>query len=219
MDKDWIISRMEEKLDLEGLTDEVLENSQVLEWLIEMVDTEPSSIKYGCTKVLRMASEVRPEKIYPYFDQIAKWVHHKNSFIKWDGIRILSNLAGVDRENQFETIYEEYFSLIREPQMITASNVVGNVWKIVLAKPELDQDITQRLLEVPKFIYLYKGKPSPECNRIVCGKVLESFEQYYDVSKYQDQMMEFARKQLGNSRKSVAKYAEKFLKAHQGSVE
>lgn len=218
MDKDRIISRLEEKTDLADLTAEVLENHQTLELLIEMVDTEPSSIKYGCTKVIRMASEVSPEKIYPYFDQIAKWLHHKNSFIKWDDIRILSNLAGVDRENKFETIYEDYLSLIREPHMITAGNVVGNVWKIVQARPELDQDITQRLLEVPKIVYLNKGKPSPECNRIVCGKVMECFEQYFDVSKNQDQMMEFARNQLGNTRKSVAKLAEKFLKAHHGTV-
>ena len=99
-----------------------------------------------------MLSEQKSGLVYPYFEDIVKWLHHKNRFIKWDGILILSNLSAVDYEDKFEAIYQEYFSLIQDPQMITAANVVGNAWKIVLAKPELESDITKRLLEVPNII-------------------------------------------------------------------
>ncbi|MBF7095907.1 hypothetical protein [Alkalibacter mobilis] len=214
MDKEILINRLKAKPDLNLFVVETIENTTILNTLFEIVSTETSTIKYVCTKIIRMVSEQKPELVYPYFEEISEWLQHKNSFIKWDGILILSNLSAIDVEDKFGAIYQDYFALIQDPQMITAANVIGNAWKIVLAKPELESDITRRLLEVPKIIYLSKGKPSSECNSIVCGQVLECFEHYFDVSENQSAMIDFAERQLGSRRKAVAKIAEKFLRHH-----
>ncbi len=216
MDKEILINRLKAKPDLNLFIVEAIENTTILNSLFEIVLTETSSVKYVCTKIIRMVSEQKPELIYPYFEDIFKWLHHKNSFIKWDGILTLSNLSAVDYEDKFGAIYQDYFALIQDPQMITAANVIGNAWKIVLANPELESDITRRLLEVPKIVYMNKGEPSPECNCIVCGQVLECFEHYFDVSGSQAAMINFAEGQLGSRRKAVAKNAEKFLSRHSG---
>lgn len=216
MDKEILINSLKAKPDLNLFIVEAIENTTIINSLFEIVLTETSSIKYVCTKIIRMVSEQKPELIYPYFEDIFKWLHHKNSFIKWDGILTLSNLSAVDYEDKFGVIYQDYFALIQDPQMITAANVIGNAWKIVLAKPELESDITRRLLEVPKIIYMNKGEPSPECNCIVCGQVLECFEHYFDFSRNQAAMINFAEVQLRSHRKAVAKNAEKFLRRHSG---
>ncbi len=216
MDNEILISRLKAKPDLNLLVADAMENTAILNSLFEIVLTETSGIKYACTKIIRLVSEQKPERIYPYFEEIVKWLHHKNSFIKWDGILTLSNLAAVDYEDKFGSIYQDYFALIQDSQMITAANVIGNAWKIVLAKPELESDITRRLLEVPKIIYMNKGEPSPECNCIVCGQVLDCFEHYFDRSGSQTAMIDFAEGQLGSRRKSLAKNAEKFLSNHKG---
>jgi len=209
-----LINRLKSKPDLNQIVSEAIENPSMLISFIEIVQTESSSVKFACTKVMRLISEQRPELVYPYFDEIVKWLYNKNSFIKWDGILIISNLVAVDSENRFEEVYENYFALVHDSQMITAANVVGNAWKIVIAKPELENDITRRLLEVPQVVYVNKGKPSPECNCIVCGQVLECFEHFFENSKNQALMIKFAEDQLGNQRKTVAKKAEKFLRRH-----
>ncbi len=214
MDKDTLINRLKAKPDLSSFIAEAIENTTTLNFLFEIVLTEKSGIKYVCTKIIRMVSEQKPELIYPYFEDIFKWLHNKNSFVKWDGIITLSNLSVVDYEDKFGAIYQEYFALIQDPQMITAANVIVNAWKVVLAKPELESDITGRLLEVPKIIYMNKGQPSPECNCIVCGKVLECFEHYFDFSVNQTAMLDFAKGQLESSRKAVAKNAEIFIRRH-----
>ena len=209
-----LVNYLKAKPDLNLFLNNVIEDKTILDSLFDIVATETSSIKYVCTKIIRMVSEKEPELIYPYFEILAKWIHHKNSFIKWDGIIILSNISAVDDENKFKDIYQDYFALIQDPQMITASNVVGNAWKIVLAKPELENDITKRLLKVPDIVYLHKGSPSPECNYIVCGQVLECFDHYFNSSENQSEMINFAKEQLNSKRKSVVKTAEKFLKQH-----
>lgn len=214
MEKETLIHRLKSKPDLDRLMVEAIENTAVLDALFEMVLTETSSVKYVCTKIIRMVSEQKPECIYPRFEDVSRWIHHKNSFVKWDGIMTLSNLAAVDEEDKFVAIYSDYFTLMEDPRMITASQVIGNAWKIVLAKPEWEGDITRRLLEVPGNVYLNKGGPSPECNRIACGHVLECFEHYYDVSGDQAAMCRFAKGQLGSCRKSAVKKAEDFLRRH-----
>lgn len=214
MDTEMLKKRLKSKPEWKVLIDEAIENTSMLAALLEIVQTDSTSVKYACSKLFRRVSEQRPELVYPYFNEIAKWLHHDNSFIKWDGILILSNLAAVDHEHRFEAIFQDYFDLLHDPQMITAANVVGNAWKIVLAKPELENEITRRLLEVSNIIYLNKGEPSPDCNCIVSGQVLECFEHYFEHSKNQPEMNQFAQGQLASCRKSVAKIAEKFIRNH-----
>lgn len=215
MDKKDLLQCLKEAPDLEQLLTEAGNDPQFLNVLFEIVRSEHSAVRYSCTKILRMLSERQPDKIYPYFVDVANWLRDPNSFVKWDGILILANLASVDTQRRFASVYEEYFGLIRDSKMVTAANAAGNAWKIVQAVPEWESDITRRLLEVPQIVYLHHGEPSAECNRVMCGHVLDCFDHYFDLSKNQQAMLCFARSQLNSSRKSVAKKAANFLKRHE----
>lgn len=214
MDRNALLARLKEAPDLGWLLAEAGNDPKILTALFEIVRSERSSVRYGCTKALRILSEQQPDIIYPYFDNVASWLQDSNSFVKWDAILMLANLAAVDTLNRFDGIYEEYFGLIRDSKMVTAANVAGNAWKIVQAVPVWESDITQRLLEVPKIVYLHHGEPSPECNMVMCGHVLVCFDHYFDLSNNQEAMLRFAHTQLDSSRKSVAKKAALFLKKH-----
>lgn len=208
-----LIEELKQKLPIEDFA-LMIQQKNLFQELFGIVITEKSSVKYTCTKIIRFFSEQNPQIIYPFYSQITSWLKIQNNFIKWDAIYILSNLAHIDSENKFNSIYCEYFDLIKSPQMITAATVAGNAWKFVIAKPDLEHDITHQLLEVPNVTYLHKGDASPECNKIVCGKVLESFNHYFTISSHQESMIEFAKKQSHSTRKSVAKAAVKFLKKY-----
>lgn len=196
---------------IEEITPVIISNNLYLE-IIDIVNTEKSTIKYVCTKILRIISEETPQLIYPFYFEIAMWINHSNNFIKWDAIYILSNLASVDIKDNFDKIKNDYLNLIQSNQMITAANVVGNCWKFVISNPKLDSEITNKLLEVPSINYLHKNQVSPECNKIVCGKVIESFYNYFELSENKERMIIFVQNQLSSTRKSVVKIANKFLK-------
>ena len=213
MDNQKLITELKQKGSIEDFALTVREQHLFYE-LFDIVNTEKSSVKYVCSKIIRFLSERNPQIIYPFYFQIASWLRVQNNFIKWDAIYILSNLAHIDNENKLKEIYVEYFDLIKKHQMVSAANVAGNSWKFVLANPKLDQDITLRLLDVPNLVYLHKNKISSECNNVVCGKVLESFDKYFTVSNHRRNMIEFAEKQLDSTRKSVAKSAFKFLEKY-----
>lgn len=216
MNYDSLKDRLKSKTELDSLVFEVLNEPSMILELLEVIRREKSSIKFTSTKIIRLASERKPELVYPYFDKIAELLKNKNSFIKWDSIIILSNLVGVDKSSKFDLIYDDYFDLIKAPQMITAGNVIGNAWKIVLAVPRYEMDITKRILAVPEVIYLNDGEPSSECSNVICGHAIDCLDQYFDSSGLKGDIIEFVEAQLKNTRKSVVKKAERFLKKHSG---
>lgn len=211
MDKQDLINCLTSKPDIDALAAAAVQNKALLNSMFDIVATQRTSACYGCIKVICRVSQTKPELIYPYFDTCAGWLYHPNSFIKWDAIAILSNLVQVDRDNKFVPIYQPYFDLIGDTHMITASNVIKNAWKIALAMPNAEDDITRRLLGVPGNIYLHKGSPSAECNRIACGHVLQCFDYYFYCSGSQPQMLAFAQSQLDSQCKLVARAARRFL--------
>lgn len=213
-ESDKLTEKLQNKPELEAFIREVLEQPELIPELFAFIKADRGSTKFFCGKIIRIVSERRPDLLYPYFDEVAALADSPNSFIKWGAIATLANLAAVDAENKFASIYGKYFGLIESEAMVTAANVVGNAWKIILNKPEHEQDITKRLLRIPKNPYLYKGEPSPECRNILCGHALDCFSKYFELAHDKNGILAFAFEQTHNPRKQVAKKAAAFLKKH-----
>jgi hypothetical protein len=190
---------------------EVIKSPECIPQLFAGLNHDKGNIKLGCEKILRLVSEQKPEIIYPYFDTFVKLLDSENNILKWGVIITISNLSSVDTENKFEKIFGKYYASINDKTMITASNIVKNSWKIALAKPELAEKISKEILKVEKVRYENKGQLSPECNNIICGHAIDSFEKFYDEIKDKKPITDFIKRQLNNTRKSVAKKAKKFL--------
>lgn len=183
--------------------------------LLDFINSDQGSTKFTAEKILRNLSENRPALLYPYFDAILPWLDSPNAFIQWGGIFILGNLVTVDNEQKFPAIFDRFFTLLNHPAMITAANVAAAAPAIIRHYPELEPEITRRLLAVTANTYYRKNQASPECKNIMLGHVLDSLDGYYDQAEAQDQILDFARVLTGNSRAAVARKARKFLAKHQ----
>ena len=210
-----IIDKISKKgSDKEKLAKEVIKSPELIPQLLAGLNNTKGSTRLGCEKILRLISEQQPELIYPYFDTFAKLLDSENNILKWGAIITISNLASVDTNGEFEKIFEKYFSSITDKAMITASNVIKNAWKIALAKPELAEKVTQEILKAEKVRYENKGQLSPECNNIVCGHAIDSFDKFYNEIRVKKPVLGFIKRQLNNNRKPVAKKANKFLQKY-----
>ena len=72
--------------------------------------------------------------------------------------------------------------------------------------------IVDEILKIEKAEYEYKGELSSECNNVICGHAIDSFEKFYEKTNNQKKIMAFVKRQLNNTRPSVKKRAEKFIK-------
>lgn len=211
LDINLLKNQMKKKDNLIVLTNEITRNPQLIGNILAIIRTEKGSIKYTGTKLIRLVSQTNPIIIYPYFDDIFALIYNINSFIKWDAITIISNLITVDNQSKFDLLFNQYFNLLHDKQMITAANVVVNAWKIVRANPKYEFEITSRLLMIPNNQYYSDGVISPECNKILCGHVIDCFSKYFELSALQNKIIDFANMQRESPRKSVAKKASTFL--------
>lgn len=198
----------------EKIAREVMGSPELIPQLLQGLNNSKGSIRFGCEKILRRIGEKQPELIYPHFDAFVKMLDSENNILKWGAIITLSNMASIDSENKFNKIFKKYFAPITGKTMITASNIIKNSWKITSAKPEMVQKITREILKAEKTEYENKGQLSPECNNIVCGHAIDSFDKFYEEIKDKKPIIGFVKRQLNNTRKPVAKKAEKFLKKH-----
>ena len=154
--------------------------------IIEGLNAKKARTKYGCARILRLLSEKKPEILYPRFDFFVGLLDSENTFLKWDAIHILGNLATDDSEGKFEKILDKYLAPIGGPALITAANVIGGAAKIALAKPALTGRITRELLKVGKAQY-----QTDECRNVALGQTIDSFDHFFHQIEAKGQIFLF----------------------------
>jgi len=197
----------QKETDKDEIADRVISNPELIPEIIEGLSDKKARTKYGCAKVLRLLSEKKPEVLYPRFDFFVGLLDSDNTFLKWDAIHVLGNLAAADSEGKFEKILDRYLAPIPGPVLITAANVIGGAAKIALAKPALTEKITGELLKVEKARY-----QTDECRNVALGQTIDSFDRFFAQIEDREPVIALAQRQLKNTRNSTRKRAEKFLK-------
>jgi hypothetical protein len=193
----------------ETIAEKVIQHPELLPEVFEGLNESKANIKYGCLKVLRLISEQQPELLYPKFDFFVELLDSEVTFFKWGAIIIIANLAAVDTNHKFESVFDKYFAPIPDHVMITAANIIGSSAKIALAKPDLTERITKEILKVEKAIY-----QTDECRDVAIGHAIKSFQHFFDQIKNKKPVIMFIKKQLDNTRNGTRKAAEKFLRTY-----
>ena len=190
----------------EDLADKVSRNPDLLPEILDGVSSAEARVRFNSAKILRIISEKQPKILYSKIGFFIDLLDSENNILKWIAIDIIGNLASVDSENKFDSVFRKFFDLLSEESMITAGHVIDNSGKIAIAKPYLQDRITEELLKVEKIEY-----KTSECRNILLGKVISSFDQYIDQFDDKKKMISLVRRQLKNSRKATRAKAEKFL--------
>jgi len=82
--------------------------------------------------------------------------------------------------------------------------VAANSGKIALTKPELETEITNRLLNIDGTVQRHKD--------LVKASAIEAFDAYFEKSKDQERIIEFVKAQLNCESPKTRKMAAAFLK-------
>ncbi len=195
--------------DKTGIADEVLSKPDVIPKVLDGLSSPAARVRFGCSKVLRLASEKKPEALYPSMDFFVNLLDSENTFLRLDAARILANLTAADSQGKFERIFEKYFAPIAGPTMIPAANVIGSAPRIAQAKPALIGKIVAEILKVEKAQYA-----TGECRNIALGHAIKSLDTMFDQIGDTAPVVTLVRKQLQNTRAATRKKAEAFIKKH-----
>jgi hypothetical protein len=181
----------------------------ILPIIIEGVSSPKAAVRYGCASVLMDLSRDHPERLYPHFSYFEELLDSRYRILTWNALAILANLARVDVDKRFDSIFTKYYGLLNDEYMVTVANVVGNSGKIALAKPYLTQRIADELLKVDKISIT--PHLTEECKRVIAEAAIESFDVFFNQIKNRDEVVEFVKSQLNSPRASLKAKAEKFI--------
>jgi len=181
-----------------------IEDQELLTELLKGVLSKEDEIRYPSFKVLLIISEEHPEALYPKWDFFANLINSDNSYKKLIALRLIANLTRVDTENKFEDLFDDYYSILDEEKTMTAGHLAGNSGKIAKAKPKLQLKITNKLLNIDN---THRGKQKD----LIKAYAIEAFDEYYDIAKNKDKIIEFVKKQLESDSPKTRMKAKEFL--------
>jgi hypothetical protein len=181
-----------------------LKDEKVLQELLDGVLSKKDAVRYNSFKALNFLSEKHPEKLYEKWDFFANLMRSDNTHHKYIAIYIIANLTKVDSENRFENLFNAYYDLLGDRSVIPAAHVAVNSGKIALAKPELQAEITNRLLDIDSTVQRHKD--------LVKASAIEAFDAYFKESEGKARIIEFVKAQLNCESPKTRKKAKAFLK-------
>jgi hypothetical protein len=181
-----------------------LKDEKVLQELLDGVLSKKDAVRYGSFKALNVLSENHPERLYGKWDFFVDLMRSDNTHRKYIAIYIIANLTKADAENKFEKLFDAYYGLLGDKSVIPAAHVAVNSGKIALAKPMLQAEITNRLLDIDNTVQRHKD--------LVKASAIEAFEAYFEQSEDKARIIEFVKAQLNCESPKTRKKAKEFLK-------
>ena len=208
MDAEWLQEELRKKTDnAERLAEVVAGNTALLPTILRGASSSEPGLKFKSIKVLKLVSKEHPGILYPHFGFFGQLLDSGNNILKWNAIDILANLAAVDSDNRFGTLFQEFYGLLDEGSLITPAHVIDSSANVAKARPALQDRITRELLRVEEI-----PLPTDECRHILRGKVISAFSRYFHQSRSSELMVSFAQSLLACPRPATRKKAEQLLK-------
>jgi predicted solute-binding protein len=200
----------EKSITKEQLAKKVRLNPNLIPEIISGISSAKPAIRYGCGKILMDVSTEHPDRLYPYLEFFRDMLDSKYRILTWNAICIIANLTKVDTENKFDVMFDKYYRLLNNEYMVTVANVVGNSGKIAVAKPQLSEQIVEKLLTVEEI----STTPhlSAECKRVITEHAIKAFDEFFPQIQQKEKVTAFVKKHLKSSRKSLRTAADDFLK-------
>jgi hypothetical protein len=202
-----VLPEMNDKnADIESVVKKALGDDLLLSEILEGLKSKNETLRYNCSKVLFRISDNQGHVLYPRWQYFADFLTADNSYWKMTALSIIANLTRVDRDGNFERIFDTFFGLLDDRSVITAIYAAASSGKIVKAKPHLEVGITNRLLSIDETHH------EPGRKDLIKAAVVETFDEYFEQARDRQRMVDFVKQQLASSSPKGRKAAKAFLK-------
>ena len=198
-------------IDIEKLAKKASKTEELIFELLDGIVNKTELIRSNSSKVLMVISEKKPEILYSKFNYFEKMLESKNAYHQCSAIDIIANLTSSDPDNKFDNIFEKYYDIFKSEKTIPSAYLARNSGKIALARPELRDKITKKLLRIDK---LHRGKQI----ELIKSNVIYSFDQYFEFIIHKEDIIEFVRKQLNSQSPKTRNAAQSFLKKNKDFI-
>lgn len=194
---------VEKESELKRLAKSAIDNKKALEETLKGLISKDEDYRYSCSQVLHQISQSQPSVLYPQWDYFIELLKSDNAYHRCSAINILANLTSIDSENRFEDIFDTYFDILDDQKLIPARYVALNAGRIAKAKPNLQKNIIDRLMDIDKTHQKQKD--------LIKADIIESFGTFYEDIQDKERVLTFVKEQLESSSPKTKKATQSFL--------
>lgn len=177
------------EVDIEAVAEKASADKELLSQILAGLTLKGETLRYNCHRVLMHISERNGELLYHKWDYFVELLGSDNSYRKMSAVQIIANLTKVDTENRFEKIVDKYYGLLDDKSMIVAIYVAASSAEIVRAKPQLEREITNRLLDIDKTHHPEERK------LLIKAGAIEAFNKYFREAADKERIIAFIREE------------------------
>ena len=196
---------IDKKISVEEAALDAIKNEKVLSELLEVILSKKDEVRFNSHQVLLHISENNPEVLYPQWDYLSNLLTSDNHFHRYIAINLLANLVKIDKENKFEADFDKYFDNIAGEKTMVAGQAAMNAGKIASIKPNLQERITDILLNIDQ---IHQGKQS----ELMKAHAITAFNDYFEEAMNKEKIIDFVNKQLQSESPKARTAAKEFLK-------
>lgn len=113
------------------------------------------------------AASRESDRFYPYLDDFAALLRHKNSLVRNRAVAIIAANARWDADNRYEALMDELLPHVNDKKPVTARLCIQAMPEIAAAKPGLIPRIRKALEGVD--VSVYRDSMSPLILRDIIG--------------------------------------------------
>ena len=199
----------DKNVDVEAVAKIALANDEALRELLATLVVKKEEIRFNSFNALMWIAERKPEVLYSSWDVFVGLLGSRNSHHQYIAVFLIAELVKIDTESKFEPIFDQYYGILETGGTIAAANLIKNSGKIALAKPNLEPQITEKLLNIDS---IHKGKQKA----MIKGIAVEAFSEYLGKSTRKDEIIDFVTKQLDSDSPKAMHNAAEFLNTYGG---
>jgi len=198
------ITKKNAEVQADRIVKQILQNREYFSELLDGIKAKDDKVRYPNAIALEVLSAKNPEIVYPEWDFFVELLSG-NAYQKSIAISTISNLTTIDKENKFEGIFDQYFSLLDDRSVIVARKLAMCAGRIAIAKPHLKPKVTSVLLSVEK------TQHNPSRKDLIKGDIIKSLSEYFMDGKDKNRITQFVKNGLKSSSPSTVKKAKEFI--------
>jgi hypothetical protein len=164
--------------------------------------------RYNCNRVIVKVAETAPQDVYPYWDRLVELLESSNTYHRCSAINVLPHLIPADRESKFDGIFDKLFSRLDDDSVIPPCYVARNCPTIASHRPDLVQQIVNKLLSIEA------TRHKPGRKDLIKADIILALDQLYGRVENQPEVLRFVEAQLDCSSPKTRKAAKAFLGHH-----
>ncbi|MCY3410686.1 MAG: hypothetical protein INQ03_03515 [Candidatus Heimdallarchaeota archaeon] len=170
--------------------------------VLEGIAQDKKKLQSGCSEILSIVSEVKPEVIYPYVDTFIRNLNSERPVLRWEAVCTLGNLISVDNENKIIPHLSKIIENLTSDSIVLKLHSFRAMIKIAIEKKEVRDKIVNVSLDHREYF---------EGNTV--GFLFEEFAKLAHLDGYnRDAVIALLEEYLDSNEKILARKSKKAFK-------